>query len=79
MSLGFNGWSSQDLLTVGFLSFVLVFTFTFSESTSVSNFFFISNSEADVPDLFSVMCSPNMAKCESLSSSLHFWRVFLIV
>ena len=56
-----------------------MFTFTFSESTSVSNFFFISNSEVDVPDLFLVMCSANMAKCESLSSSLHFWRVFLIV
>ena len=30
-------------------------TFTFSEGTSVRNIFFISNSEADVPELFLVV------------------------
>ena len=56
-----------------------MFTFTFTEGTSVSNFLFISNSEADVPDLFLVMSSVNMAKYGSQSSSLYFRRVFLIV
>ena len=44
-------WSFLDWLTVGFLSFVLEFTFTFIEGTGVSNFPFISNSDADVSGL----------------------------
>ena len=56
-----------------------MFTFTISEGTSVRNFFFISNSKVDIPELFLVVCSANMAKYGSQLSSLHFCRVFLIV
>ena len=57
----------------------MVFMFTFSEVTSVNNFLFISNSETDLPELFLVVRSGNMAKYGSLSSSLRFRRVFLMV
>ena len=57
----------------------MVFMFTFSEVTSFRNFLFISNSEADLPELFLVVRSGNMAKYGSLSSSLRFRRVFLMV
>ena len=49
-----------------------MFTFTFSEGSSVRNVFFISDSEEDVPELFLVVRSANMAKYGSLSPSLHF-------
>ena len=48
MPFVFNGRSSPDWLTVGFLSFISVFAVTFSECTSVINIFFISNSDVDV-------------------------------
>ena len=76
--LVFSGWSSLDWLTVGFLSFVLVITFTFHKGTSVYNFLSISNSEADISELFLVVRSADMAKYVSLSSSIHFRRVFLM-
>ena len=47
-------------------------TFTFSESTSVHNFLFISNSDVAVPELFLVVYSTDMTKYGSLLSSLHF-------
>ena len=68
-----------DWVTVVFLSFVLAFTFTLSEGTSVRNFFFMSSSEADVPGLFLIVRSANMAKYGSQLSSLHFRRVSLMV
>ena len=55
-----------------------MFTFMFSEGTSVRNFLFISNSEADVPELFLVVRRINMAKYRLLLSSLHFGRVFFV-
>ena len=58
MPLVFNSWCSLNWLTVGFLSFVLVLTFMFSEHTSVRNFLFISHPEVDVPELFLVARSP---------------------
>ena len=75
----FNGSSFLDWLTVDFLSFVLEFTFMFSKGASIHNFLFTSNSEADVPELFFIVRSANMAKYGSLSSSLHFHSVFLMV
>ena len=62
-----------------FLEFHLVFAFTFSKVTSACNFLFISNSEADVPELFLVVHSTNVAKYILLLSSLHSCRVFLMV
>ena len=41
----------SGLADFGFLSFVLEFMFTFIEGTGVSNFPFISNSDADVSGL----------------------------
>ena len=61
------------------LSFILMFTFRFSESTSARNFLFISNSEADVPELFLVARSANMTKYGSLLSSLYFRSILLTV
>ena len=72
-------WSSLDWLTISFVIFVLVFTFTFSECTSVCNFLFICIFESHVPMLLLVVRSANMAKYGSLLSSLHSCRVFLMV
>ena len=79
MPLLFNGWDSLDWITVGFLSFALVFTFMFSKGTSVHYFLFISDSEANVPELFLIVSRTNMKKYGSPSSSLHFCRFFSIV
>ena len=53
--------------------------FTLGKGNRIRNFLFISNIEADVPELFLVASCANMAKYGSLSSSLHFHRVFLFV
>ena len=75
----YNGWSSLDWLAAGFLSFVLLLTFTFSEGNSVRNFIFSSNSEVDTPKLFLVVLNANMVKYGSILSYLRFRRVLLMV
>ena len=63
-------YSMIEVLWIGclllFLSFVLVFTFTRSKGTRVCSSLFISNSEADVPELLLIVRSNSMAKYESL-------------
>ena len=75
----FNGLKSPNWLTVGFLNFILMFTFMFSDGTSVCNFHFISYSEEDISQLLLVVRSDNMAKYRWLSLSLHFRRLFVMV
>ena len=70
------GWLLTSWVSVWCLCLHLVRVYIY-----VCNFLFTSNTEADVPELFLVVhsTSTKMTKYGSLSSFLHFHRVFLLV
>ena len=73
-------WSKVSRLAdCWFLGSFLLFTFAFRKGISVHIFVLISNSEADVLELVLVVCSAKLAKYWSLSSSIHYCWVSIMV